>query len=241
MTNKKIPDIVHGHEIWLEHDMQHVHVGETVECKVLFGHNMAIDGLADIEGVKAAVFDPVNVKHDLTVGSGDGCFIVRFDTVKDGYHTIAVEYDAGIYTVTDQGWHKGPKSDYNNVKNSGYYYQYAKTIVSGHGSKGLNPLIGHELEIIPLDFRHYHAKEEIGLQVLYDGKALAEGVITATFSGNGRDEVEVTTDSTGNALIRLDRSGNWMFKVRHADPVKGINDQYDEKVITAVLTIMGVH
>jgi uncharacterized GH25 family protein len=241
MTDEKIPDVVLGHEIWLEHDMQHVHVGETVECKVLFGHNMAIDGLAEIESVKAAIFDPVNEKHNLAVDAGDGCLIVRFDPVNDGYHTVAVEYDAGIYTVTDEGWHKGPKIDYENVKSSGYYYQYAKTIISGHGSKDLNPVIGHELEIIPIDFRHYHAGEEIGLKVLYDGTALTKGVITGALSGSEGDAVEATTDSDGIALIKLDKSGNWMFKVRHADPGKGSKDQYDEKVITAILTVMGVH
>jgi uncharacterized GH25 family protein len=241
MTDEKIPDVVRGHEIWLEHDMQHVHVGETVECKVLFGHNMAIDGLADIEGVKAAVFDPVNEKHDLAVDSGDSCLVLRFDPVHDGYHTVAVEYDAGIYTVTDEGWHKGQKTDYENVKSSGYYYQYAKTIISGHGSKDLNPVIGHELEIIPIDFRHYHAGEEIELKIMYDGAALPRAVITAAFSGSEGDAVEATTDSDGISLIKLNKSGNWMFKVRHADPDKGSKDQYDEKVITAIFTVMGVH
>ncbi len=32
-------EMLDRHEIWLEHDMQ-VHVGETVECKLLFGHNI---------------------------------------------------------------------------------------------------------------------------------------------------------------------------------------------------------
>jgi uncharacterized GH25 family protein len=241
MTDKNVPDIVRGHEIWLEHDMQHVHVGETVECKVLFGHNMAIDGIAEIENVKAAVFDPANEKHDLKVNSGDSCLVLRFDPVHDGYHTVAVEYDAGIYTVTDEGWHKGPKSDYENVKSSGYYYQYAKTIISGHGSKDLNPVIGHELEIILIDFRHYHAGEEIELKVMYDSAALTESMITAAFSGSEGDAIENTTGSGGTALIKLDKSGNWMFKVRHADPDKGSKDRYDEKVITAILPVIGVH
>ncbi|MGP8337011.1 MAG: DUF4198 domain-containing protein [Methanosarcinaceae archaeon] len=241
MIEKNMPDIVRGHEIWLEHDMQHVHAKETIECKLLFGHNMAIDGLAEIKNVKASVFDPVNGKHDFAVDPGNNYLVVRFDPVLDGYHTVAVEYDAGIYTVTDEGWHKGPKSDYENVKNSGYYYQYAKTIISGHGSKDLNPVIGHELEVVPVDFRHYHAGEEIELKVLYDSATLAKSVITAVCSGNEDDPVEVTTDSDGIALIKLDRSGNWMFKVGHADPGKGVKDQYDEKVITAVLTVMGVH
>jgi len=241
MTDKIIPNIVRGHEIWLEHDMRHMHVGETVECKLLFGHNMTIDGVADLEKVKAAVFDPVNEKHDLAVDAGDGCLVVRFDTVLDGYHIIGVEYDAGIYTITEEGWHRGPKSEYENVKSSGYYYQYAKTIISGHGSKKLNPIIGHDLEIIPINFRPYHAGEDIELKVLYDGAALRGGVIKATLSGNEGDGIEATTDSDGIASIKLDKSGNWMFKIRHVDLSKGVEDQYDEKVITAVFTVMGVH
>jgi uncharacterized GH25 family protein len=146
-----------------------------------------------------------------------------------------------LIRLRHQGRHKGPKSDYQNVKSSGYYYQYAKTIISGHGSKDLNTVIGHELEIVPIDFRHYHAGEEIGLQVMYDGAALPGAVITAAFSANEDDMAEVTTDSDGNALIKLDKSGNWMFKVRHTDPDKSIEGQYDEKVITAIFTVMGVH
>jgi uncharacterized GH25 family protein len=241
MICKKMPDIVRGHEIWLEHDMQHVHVGETVECKLLFGHNMKIDGVAVVENVKATVFDPANEKRDMVVDAGDDGLIARFIPVVDGYHTVAVEYDAGIYTITEEGWQKGPKKNYEKVKSSGYYYQYAKTIISGHGSKKLNPVIGHELEVIPIDFRHYHAGEEIELKVLYDGAELRGGVINATFSGNEGDGVEATTDSDGIASIKLDKSGDWMFKIRHTDPSKGIEDQYDEKVITAVFTVRGVH
>ena len=243
MIRKDMPDIVRGHEVWLEHDKRHAHVGETVECKLSLGHNMAVDGMADIENVKAAVFDPANEKQDLAVDAGDDCLIVRFDPVLDGYHTVAVEYDAGIYTVTDDGWHRGPKSDYENVKRSGYYYQYARLIVSvGHGGpKALNSIPGHELEIIPVDFRHYHAGEAIELQVIYDGEALAGAVINAASGGYGIDAASATTDSDGIASIKLDKSRDWMFKVRHTDPDKGVEDRYDEKVITAVLSVMGVH
>jgi uncharacterized GH25 family protein len=239
--NKNMPDIVRGHEIWLEHNMRHVHVGETVECKLLFGHNMKIDGVAVVENVKATVFDPANEKHDLAVDAGDDGLVVRFDPVLDGYYTIAVEYDAGIYTITEEGWQKGPKKNYEKVKSSGYYYQYAKTIISGHGSKKLNPVLGHELEIIPIDFRHYHAGEEIGLQVLYDGRVLQDAMINATYRGREGDAIETKTDAEGKATLRLEKEGNWLFKVRHSDPGKGVKDQYDEKVITAVLTVMGVH
>jgi len=243
MIRKDIPDIVRGHEVWLEQDKRHAHVGDTVECKLLLGHNMAVDGMADIENVKAAIIDPANERRDLAVDAGDGFLILRFDPILDGYHTVAVEYDAGIYTVTDDGWHIGPKSDYKNVKRSGYYYQYARLIIpAGHGGlKDLKSIPRHELEIIPVDFRHYHAGEAIELQVMYDSAALAGAVINAACGGDGGDAASATTDSDGVASIKLDKSGDWMFKVRHTDPDKGVEDRYDEKVITAVLSVMGVH
>jgi hypothetical protein len=74
---------------------------------IVLGHNMKIDGVAVVENLKATVIDPANEK---------------------------VEYDAGINTITEVGWQKGPKKNYEKVKSSGYYYQYAKTIISGNGS-----------------------------------------------------------------------------------------------------------
>ncbi len=66
-------------------------------------------------------------------------------------------------------------------------------------------------------------------------------MINAASGGYGSDAVSATTDSDGIASIKLDKSGDWMFKVRHTDPDKGVEDRYDEKVITAVLSVMGVH
>jgi uncharacterized GH25 family protein len=241
MMREIIPDVVRGHEIWFEHDEQHMNIKNSFKCKLLFGHNMVVDGAADVEKVKAAVFNPLNRKSDLEVYIGNSGLTVKFDPIINEHHIIAAEYDAGIYTVTEEGWQKGLKNEYVNVERSGYYYQYAKTIISGHGPKQLNPVIGHELEIIPVGFGHYHAGEKIGLQVLYDGSALADAVIIAAISGNEGYEVEAKTDAEGKTSIELDQTGNWMFKVRHVDPDKGVEDQYDEKVITAVLTVMGVH
>lgn len=236
-----MPDIVRGHEIWLEHDMRHVHVGETVECKLLYGHNMKIDGVAVVENVKATVFDPANEKRDMVVDAGDDGLIARFIPVIDGYHTIAVEYDAGIYTVTDEGWQKGPKRNYEKVKSSGYYYQYAKTIISGHELEEYKLETGQELEIILLDFKHYHVGDDITLKVLCDGRVLQDAMINATYRGREGEAIVMKTDTEGKATFKLEKEGNWLFKVRHSDPEKGVKDQYDEKVITAIFTVMGVY
>jgi len=64
--------------------------------------------------------------------------------------------------------------------------------------------------------------------------------LTAAVSGNDGKGMESAIDADGMAAVSLDRTGNWMFKVRHADPSKGVEDRYDEKVITAVFTVMDV-
>jgi len=259
MICKKVPEIVRGHEIWLEHNMRHLLVGETVECNLLFGHNMKVDGKAVLENVKATVFDSANEKRDLVVDAGDNCLIARFTPEVDGHHTVAVEYDAGIYTVTDEGWQKGPKSNYENVKSSAYYSQFAKiilpvrwvpypgtreaanVILPAHERKEYKLETGQELEIIPLEFRHFHVGHDITLKILYEGRVLQDAMIIATYSGLEGKIIETKTDAEGKATFKFEKEGNWFFKVRHSDPEKGVKDQYDEKVITAVLTVMKLH
>lgn len=238
--NNTIPDIVQGHEIWLEYEMQQLIIGKAFECKLLLGHNMAKDGVADAKKVKAAVINS-RKKEDLPVDTTDSCLAVKFIPDLETSHIVVVEYDAGIYTVTEDGWFKGPKKDYVNVKRSGHYYQYAKTIISVCGNEKINPVTGQELEIIPAGIGHYHVGDTIELKVLYDGAALVNSALTAAVGGNGGKSIEAAVGADGTAAVFLDQPGNWMFKVRHADPSKGIEYRYDEKVITAVFTIMGVH
>ncbi|MFZ1986047.1 MAG: DUF4198 domain-containing protein [Desulfatitalea sp.] len=241
MIPEMIPDVVRGHEVWLEHITHNRSDGKTLECKLLFGHNMAVDGVADVTAAQAVLIDPRNVKHRLEIAAADGGLIGTFTPTLEGNHIVAAEYDAGIYTVTEDGWHKGPKKDFINVKRSGYYYQYAKTIIAGHGAINPTPTIGQELEIINTGAGHYHAWDTVVLQVLYDGAALSGGVVTAAVSGSKGNGIDVAIGMDGMTSITLDRPGNWMFKVRHADPRKGVEELYDEKVTTSVFTIMGVH
>lgn len=225
-----ILDIARGHEIWLEYKEDNILVGEKIACKLGFGHNMKSERAVNIEKVKATVFDVRGEKRDAEVGAGDEYLVVWFTPEREGYHTIGVEYDGGILNLPHPGL-EGPK----------YYYQYTKTIVPvGHCQEEYNLTIGHELEIIPLDFRQYHVGEDILLKVLYDERALSDGTIYSIYAGNEDNPIEVQTDHEGKATVELENEGNWMFKVIHKDPEKSVNDQYDEKVMTATFTLMGI-
>ncbi len=236
------PDVVRGHEIWLENVKKSGSGGSAFACSLLFGHNMQIDGVADATNAKAVVIAPDTVKHDLVITALDTALTMVFQPTLSGEHLLAAEYDAGIYTITEAGWHKGPKKDFSNVKRSGHYYQYAKNIVAGIGGNMASHLVGHELEIVPVDWRqHYHVGDVVALQVLYEGAALSEGVVTVAAGGEGGNGVDLPIGWDGMVKFAFQRPGNWMFKVRHTDLSKGVENMFDEKVITAVFTVMNVH
>ena len=237
----EIPTIVQGHEIWLEYQMRFLSSDEPFECRLLYGHNLKTDGVADAMNVKAGVFTGDNDMHPLPVETTDDDLRIRFVRDFAMPQIVISEYDYGVLTVNDDGWHRGPKKDYANVKRSGYYYQYAKTIVPGLGGGTPRPAIGQELEIVATGESHYHVGDAITLNVLYDGAALAGGTLTIAVSGNDGQGFETDLGTRGTAVVTFDQPGNWMFKVRHSDPNKGVENLYDEKVITSVFTVMDVH
>ena len=228
--DEEIPDIVRGHEVWIEYDGHSIPPGGGVECKLCFGHNMKSESAVEIEKVKPIVFDGLGKEYDAHVGAGDDHLLVRFTPERDGYHSLGVEYNGGILNLPHPGL-EGPK----------YYQQYTKTIIPvGRPREEYDMMIGHELEIVPLDYRQYHVGDDILLKVLYDGRALAGATIYAIYVGNEDDPIEVQTDHYGRTSVELEAGGKWMFKVMHRDPEKSAQDRYDEKVMTATFTVMDI-
>ena len=233
---KDIPDIVRGHEIWVEHCMQNASPGDQIDFDLCFGHNMKSDRAVQVEKVAPAVFSALGESRAIEINAAENHLSMRFTPAFGGYHTIGVEYDGGVLNLHHPGL-EGPK----------YYYQYTKTIISVGGCQaegncraeyGLT--VGHELEIIPLDYRKYKVGEHILLKVLYDRHALPDVIVYGIHAENRENPIEMTTDSEGFVDIKLEKGGNWMFKVGYRDPEKGIRGLYDKKVMTATFTIMNV-
>ncbi len=226
-SDEEIPDIVRGHEVWIEYDRHNISHGADVECKLCFGHNMKSERAVEIEKVRPTVCDARGKEYDAYVGLGGDHLLVRFTPEREGYHTLGVGYNSGILNLPHPGL-EGPK----------YYQQYTKTIVPvGRPREDYDIVIGHELEIVPLDYRQYHVGDDILLKVLYAGHALAGATVYAIYVGNEDDPIEVQTDHHGRAAVELKNDGKWMFKVMHRDSEKSA-DLYDEKVMTATFTVM---
>lgn len=235
-----IPDIVRGHEIWVEHSMQSVSPGDPVACDLCFGHNMKSDKAVQVEKVTPAVFSSQGENRAVEVSAEEDHLLMQFIPAFSGYHIIGVEYDGGILNLPHPGL-EGPK----------YYQQYTKTILQvedsqaeycqkGYCQTEYNLTVGQELEIVPLGYRQYKAEEHILLQVLYDGNPLSDVIVYGIHADNQENPIETTTDQEGMVDIELKKSGKWMFKVGYRDPEKAVKDLYDKKVMTATFTIMNV-
>lgn len=99
--------------------------------------------------------------------------------------------------------------------------------------------MGHELEIIPLNYRQYKIGECILLNILYGQNPLPDVTVYGIHSSNHGSPIEKRTNQ-GIVDIKLEKGGKWMFKVIHRDPEKGVSGLYDKKVMTATFTIMNI-
>jgi len=74
---------------------------------------------------------------------------------------------------------------------------------------------------------------------LYDGSPLADVAVDTFHSDNGKF-AETKTDLNGEVEFKLTDGGNWMFLARHENSGKGVLGEFDEKMVTAVLSLAGV-
>lgn len=228
-------------EIWIEYAVNNGLEERTFDGRLCFGHNMAVAGIADLHHAKAWVVDPDNHRERLDIAPGETALEMKFQPRLHGNHLLVAEYDAGIHTVATAGWQNGSKKNGSDGRRSGHYYQYAKSIISGVGPNRVGEVTGQELEILPLGWRHCHVGDSIALKVLYDGQMLTTGTLTAVSSTDHGPGAAYAIPPHGWVTVTLDRPGHWMFKVRHVDPGKGKEGVFDEKVLTSVYTVMGVH
>ncbi len=182
MVRPSGPDEIRGNEIWIEYAVNCGSEEKTFHGRLCYGHNLAKDGMADLHHAKAWVIDPDNHQKRLDIVPGETALEFKFRPTLNGNHMLAAEYDAGIHTVTAAGRPKGPAKDFSDVRRSAHHYQYAKSIIAGVGPNRVGEVLGQELEILPLGWRHCHVGDSIALKVLYDGALLTTGTLTAVSS-----------------------------------------------------------
>lgn len=226
--------MIQGHEIWLE---QATNSTGAVELALLFGHNMRQDGMVDKERFIASVFHPDGTKGEMELTTCEDRHFLTFTPDMDGYFTAYADMGVVIYSKTGETYNEGPKFRFKDVTYSGAYHQMAKIIVpSEHPGEYVPQAIHGILEIVP-SIPVCTVGAEMELTVYYEDKPLTSTTVKVISKKEGKDIASVQTDDQGIARIQIPSDGEWMFLVRHTDPTKKVNEEFDESVFITTLVL----
>ncbi|BBO89525.1 DUF4198 domain-containing protein [Desulfosarcina ovata] len=179
---------VHAHNLWLNPDNYFPAVGTTVEIGIGWGHKYPANRVdqqirdGQLEAIQAV--DPNGGTVDLTKIS-TGKYQLAID--KPGAWLITARIKPGFFTMTPEGRKWGNKKAVENaVKCTNFHIQAKTVLIAGGSAKNLGGAAGQSVEIIPItDPSGIKAGDELAVQVLFNGKPLADASLKATYAGFG--------------------------------------------------------
>lgn len=228
-----------AHEFVVKPEKSRVKAGETVKFGVHSAHVfIESEELEDPATVKVFILDgvapaEVAVKTNEAAKTFDGQAVFKNPGTKmlDGRRLQQV------WSLTPEGMKKGSKKELPGATKSNRYEKFAKTLIVVEApDEGYKKVLGHKLEIVPVDDPS-KAKigEDLTFQVLYDGKPLSTAV-WATYDGftkNPNSYAYFTeADDKGLAKVKITAPGLWMVRVENKAAAGG---DIDQEVIRSVL------
>jgi uncharacterized GH25 family protein len=244
---------VNAHTLGIMPTRTSVPEGRKTTVYMAWGHLLPVDEMvsgSDIETYR--IHDPSGSKTDLKLEERSlQAHELTLD--KPGLHQIEAVRKTGVFTMVKKSDGKTaflrvPKSEVklepgSSIARSMRSTMYAKTIVlCGDAEQGSGGALGHRLEIVPAEGqRKFLLDQPIRMQVLFEGKPLADASVSATCvrtHSDGSSTVELKTDSEGRFEITAGDSGLWMFSVNHSKKATGEDaNHFDQESIGATLTI----
>ena len=229
---QQLSKVYYGHELWMESACVR---GNNVSCRLRYGHNMAIDGVAPNSYVNTFVYVPGQTRKAKTnekAGSED--WTLSCPKTEDGDYTFYTD-SSSVWCKDAKGkWTMGPKSSVKNSAYSGAYQLVAKKIFS-IGSKGdFKPTAHTMLDILP-SARKLKVGEEIAFKVKYEKKNVTKCQMKAYCKESKKEIMADIID--GKVAIKIEDKGTWMFLVRLKDESKKVADEYDETVFVTTLVM----
>ena len=223
---------IYGHEIWLGDVFK-----EDGEICVyaLYGHKMVPDKPMPTDYAKPVLYD-----DNGRIGNPDREIVKephgwKFSFEDKGADVYTLYVDSSSVWVTDEeGWHRGVKRDFSQVKHAGAYVMVAKRIISRDG-KNPGSVMHAELEIVPSKAR-LSVGEDAFLTVYYEGKPLPNHKVLCFC--HATEEVQFhNTDGSGVLRYPVKEKGDYIFIAKFADESKKVDDEFDETAFTTTLTM----
>lgn len=234
MKDYKLSLMAIGHEIWLGEAKSN---SSGAELSLFYGHNMKQDGSLDPKRITPLVYTPAGSALTPSLTPKEDHYKIGFSAEGDGYYTAIADMSAVIFSKTDEGYQVGPRYQFKNVTYAGAFHQMAKRVIPiGDAGEFKGNLVHGILEIVPKEPR-MAVGGEAELRVYYEGQPLPAVEVKAVSQKEGKDLWTMKTDDEGVARGPITTDGEWMFLVRHVDPTKKVNEEFDETVFVNTLVM----
>ena len=133
--------------------------------------------------------------------------------------------------------------------------KYAKTIVEvgSNGPRAFDKLLGHALEIVPLDDpAHTHAGGSMRVRLLFHGKPVANAHLRAGWGSPAavhdttagpvtpsRPDQVIVTDAGGVAKVAVSEAGLWNVRTVYGAAMQGMPEHWEVFFSTMVFSVSG--
>ncbi len=223
---------VYGHEIWIGDVFRE---GDEICAYALYGHKMVPDKPMPTDYANPVLYDDDGRVEDPDreiVKEPHGWKLSFEDKGADVY-TLYVG-SKSVWVTDEEGWHRGSKRDFSQVKHSGAYVMTAKRIISKNGSDP-GDVMHAELELMPSRAK-LKVGEDLVMTVYYDGKPLPNHKVLC-YCHAAEDIQFVNTDDKGVMRYPVKEKGDYIFIVKFSDENKKVDDEFDDPSFTTTLTL----
>ena len=223
---------IYGHEVWLDRIVKEDNI---ISVYGLYGHTMVPDKPMPTDYANVLLYDDNGRTEDpdREIVKNPHGWLFSFEDKGADVYTMYVDSNS-TWVTNDEGWHRGVKRDYSDVKYSGAFNMIAKRIIS---KDGVNPgsVMHAALEIMPERATLEVGKDAI-LKVFYEGKPLANAKVI-TYAQDDEDFVPYKTDSEGIIRYPVKKKAMHVFIAKFTDENKSVDDEFDETSFTTALTL----
>lgn len=239
-----------AHNMWLVPADQNPQVGQELEVRIGFGHTYPANRV-DQE------VRPGMIKEVLAVGpdgkeiqlTQKGDDLYTLGVTAPGAYLISAVMKPGYFSQGKGGFKRGNKQQLEGVEKCMFFQMIANApVFAGEAAAAQDAPKSQSLQLLPLaDITNLKAGDKLPVQIVFDGKPLADTKITATYAGfeppkgpefkpdpslspkeQARQKmmhrskphypVNTVTDAQGKADITFPAKGWWLILLGHSTP-----------------------
>ncbi|MBO4357939.1 MAG: DUF4198 domain-containing protein [Candidatus Methanomethylophilaceae archaeon] len=223
---------IYGHEIWLDKIEK---ADGYISIYGLYGHTMVPDKPMPTDYANVILYDDNGRVEDpdREIVKNPHGWLFSFEDKGADVYTLYVDSNS-TWVTNDEGWHRGVKKDFANVKYSGAFNMVAKRIIS---KDGVNPgsVMHCALELMP-EKATLKVGEDAKIKVFYEGKPLPKAKVIC-YAKDDEDFVTYHADENGVLTYPVKKKAMHAFIAKYTDENKCVDDEFDEMGFTTTLTL----